>query len=139
MTLGQADFAGTWQITRRIVDRHGAQSGRFDGLADLTPQAAAGLQYREDGTLTLDAGGTFRASRAYVWQFTSDRVLVKFDDGRDFHSFVPTGQAAGTDHPCGQDYYRVTYDFRDWPVWRAVWTVTGPAKDYTMTSLYTRR
>jgi hypothetical protein len=48
------------------------------------------------------------------------------------------GQADGTEHPCGDDHYTVQYDFRSWPQWTAVWQVSGPRKDYTSRSAYTR-
>jgi hypothetical protein len=32
----------------------------------------------------------------------------------------------------------VTYDFTAWPAWSTAWTVTGPAKDYSMASDYRR-
>lgn len=59
-----------------------------------------------------------------------------FDDGRPFHRFCLAQKAEGSDHPCGDDLYRVAYDFSDWPHWQAVWTVVGPRKDYTSTTRY---
>ena len=135
--LGLADFAGEWTVARRIADRHGAQSGRFDGVATLTPQADA-LAYLERGTLHLGPAATFHAERRYLWRFEAGTVAMAFADGRPFHRFVPEGRAAGTDHPCGADLYRVAYDFTGWPAWESRWRVTGPAKDYEMVTLYTR-
>ena len=42
----------------------------------------------------------------------------------------------GAVHDCGADRYRVRYDFRRWPRWRAEWRVTGPAKNYGTVSEY---
>ncbi|KQI69713.1 hypothetical protein AN189_04835 [Loktanella sp. 3ANDIMAR09] len=138
MTLGQQDFAGTWQIARQIDDRHAGQRDTFAGHAVLTPDGADGLRYHETGVLRLGDGQGFRAERVYLWTFGADGIAVRFSDGREFHTFAPDGMAAGTDHPCGADYYRVTYDFTRWPAWQSVWNVTGPAKNYTMTSAYRR-
>ena len=41
------------------------------------------------------------------------------------------------EHHCGQDLYRVSYDFAP-DTWLSVWEVEGPAKDYSMTTRYRR-
>jgi hypothetical protein len=128
------DFLGSWQAQRTILDRLGAP-GRFDGLARLSPDGE-GLHYREEGTLTLGDGPAMTAHRDYLWRQAHDRIEVLFADGRPFHAFVPRGRAPGTDHPCGRDFYRVTYDFTAWPRWTAEWIVTGPAKEYRMLTAY---
>ena len=140
--MSPEDFAGAWQISRRIEDSLAGQTGRFEGEAVLTPDRPGGLTYREDGVLTLGAGPPMRATRVYLWSFApaggDAGVEVRFEDGRPFHAFIPEGQSDGTDHPCGADLYRVRYDFREWPLWEARWRVTGPRKAYEMTSLYHR-
>ncbi len=132
--LHLSDFLGTWSLDRIIEDRLGPP-GRFEGLARLTPDGD-GLRYHEEGTLRLADGPAMAAHRLYLWRPLGDRVEVLFSDGRPFHSFAPSGRAAGTDHPCGRDLYRVTYDFTAWPRWTAEWAVTGPAKDYRIVSAY---
>ncbi|MBP1805534.1 DUF6314 family protein [Rubellimicrobium aerolatum] len=127
------DFLGQWRIARIIDDRLGPP-GRFDGAARFTPDGE-GLRYREEGTLRL-GGLTLAAHRDYLWRADEGGIAVLFPDGRPFHRFRPEGRAAGTDHPCGRDLYRVAYDLTSWPDWAAEWTVTGPAKDYTMVSRY---
>lgn len=112
--------------------------GEFAGHAVLTPVAKDMLDYHEAGQMRFGAAPPMQATRRYRWQFGPDLVQVRFADGRDFHSFVPAGQVAGTDHPCGADHYRVVYDFTRWPDWRATWDVTGPRKDYTSVTDYMR-
>ena len=129
------DFAGFWTLDRTIEDRLSGRPGRFHGTARLTPDAE-GLRYREEGTLTLGDGPSLAAHRDYLWRADGDAIGVLFPDGRPFHRFMPSGRAPGTDHPCGADLYRVLYDLAGWPAWTAEWTVRGPAKDYTMGSLY---
>ena len=136
--LGAADFEGVWTLERKIKDRKGAMNGTLAGQAVLAGDGADRLIYREIGLLTLDSGAKLQAERRYRWEFATGRVQISFDDGRPFHDFMPQGQAAGSDHPCGADHYSVLYDFTRWPQWQAVWTVTGPRKDYTSTSLYRR-
>lgn len=134
--LELSDFLGTWRVERSIEDRLGPP-GRFEGLARLLPEGD-GLRYREEGRLTLGDGPAMAAHRDYLWRGAGDRIEVAFADGRPFHAFLPAGRAPGTDHPCGRDLYRVTYDLTAWPRWTAEWTVTGPAKDYRMLSAYER-
>ncbi|MFO8126084.1 DUF6314 family protein [Yoonia sp.] len=139
MALGAEDFQGVWALRRTIVDRRDGQNGVLQGQAVFTATDANHLIYHETGTLTLEAGATLEATRRYLWEFSKGEVVVTFADGRPFHRFVPSGHAAGTDHPCGADVYKVRYDFTAWPDWIAVWTVTGPRKEYVSTSTYQRR
>ena len=132
------DFAGHWQIDRIITDRLGGQEGRFDGTAIVSLLGPDRLDYVETGQLQIGSGPVMAATRQYRWSFQAGMVQVAFDDGRPFHSFAPGVSGAGTDHLCGRDLYRVTYGFSDWPVWTAVWQVSGPRKDYALESRYWR-
>ena len=134
--LGPDDFAGRWVLQRQIDDRFGGQTGEMSGEAVFSADAD-GLIYRETGQMRLGTGPLMTAQRRYLWRFGDD-VEVLFDDGRPFHRFAAKGNGAGTDHPCGDDIYRVAYDFTAWPVWSAVWAVIGPRKDYTSQSRYLR-
>lgn len=135
--LPLSGFQGDWRIQRRIDDRLSGRPGRFEGMARLTPEGD-GLRYREEGRLWLGDGPGFPAHRSYLWLRGDTAIEVRFEDGRPFHAFRPEGRAPGTDHPCGRDLYRVTYDFTGWPIWSSEWIVTGPAKDYVMTSVHER-
>lgn len=136
--LGRADFEGHWRLERQIDDRRAGQTGTFRGSANLRAAGEDALHYAEAGQMKLGQGPLMTAERRYHWQIAPDLVIVSFDDGRPFHSFRPEGTVAGTDHPCGEDFYTVRYDFSRWPRWEAIWTVRGPRKDYTSTSVYTR-
>ena len=138
MMLRAADFEGAWQLTRQIDDRLAGQVAEMDGKAGFKLDVPDALTYVETGQLRIAGGPPFEARRRYVWSFVDDRVFVTFDDGAPFHSFAPKGKGVGTDHPCGDDFYRVTYDFTAWPTWRATWDVRGPRKDYTSVSVYMR-
>lgn len=132
MTIpGLTEFAGRWHLTRRIDDRRAGQVGQFTGVAEFAPDDE-GLAYRETGTLHLGAAA-FQAERRYLWRAGPGGIAVYFDDGRFFHTIGP--RAA---HWCDPDEYNVEYDFDGWPRWRAVWSVRGPRKDYTLDSHYTR-
>ncbi|WP_296424170.1 DUF6314 family protein [Yoonia sp.] len=130
------DFAGGWQLRRMIADRLTGQDGQLTGTAHFADAGQGRLKYTETGQLRLGHGPVLAATRSYFWQFADDRVAVTFADGAAFHSFAPAGHAAGTDHPCGADFYTVRYDFTRWPEWQATWVVTGPRKDYSSVSVY---
>lgn len=134
--LGLAAFAGCWRLQRRITDRMAGQVGHLTGQAVFTPDGPDRLDYHETGTLRIGDGAPMAATRAYLWIFDAGGVAVRFADGAAFHRFTPAGHAAGSDHLCGADLYRVAYDFTRWPAWRATWVVHGPRKDYTSVSDY---
>lgn len=131
------DFEGVWSIWRRIEDTLGAQSGTFQGSANIAPDGENHV-YGERGTLTLETGATFTSERRYIWRAAGPgRISAFFDDGRAFHEIALDGRTDAT-HLCPPDTYRVSYDFAAWPIWRATWQVTGPRKDYRMTATYQR-
>ena len=132
------DFMGDWRVLRRVDDRRAGQHGLFEGTARIVAEGQ-GARYREEGTLRLGGGPPLAASRDYLWLPDGDGIAVRFADGGFFHRFTPLGRAPGTDHACGQDLYRVTYDVAAWPAWTAEWAVTGPAKNYVMATRYARR
>ena len=132
MPRGLQDFIGEWTLTRTIEDRLGPP-GHFTGTAVLEPDAP-GLSYTETGQLTLGDGPTFQAERRYLWRANGPLIDVVFSDHRPFHRFDPNMGGEGERHYCDPDVYDVIYDFSDWPRWATTWTVTGPRKDYVMTS-----
>ena len=135
--MSPADFAGVWQVGRIITDRLAGQVGRFDGQAVLSA-AGTDLTYEEAGRLQMGQGAVMTATRRYHWAFRDGLVVVTFADHGPFHSFQPGVSGAGTDHSCGSDLYRVKYGFSEWPVWTAVWQVSGPRKEYSLDSRYWR-
>ncbi|MDR9428009.1 MAG: DUF6314 family protein [Salibaculum sp.] len=133
--LGAADFRPGFRFAREIEDALTGQVLRAEGTVCFTPDAA-GLIYAESGRLHLPGRAPMQAERRYLWRFEASGVAVFFEDGRPFHHFVPAGQGAGSDHPCGSDHYRVAYDFTRWPCWTATWRVTGPRKAYVSRTLH---
>jgi hypothetical protein len=131
-------FAGDWEIERDIEDVRGGRTGRFIGRASFAP-AAEGLAYHEEGRLRLGDGPEMTATRDYLWRDGgAGRIEVLFGDGRYFHDFLIDEPEPAAEHACPPDTYRVRYDFRQWPRWRAEWRVTGPRKDYAMVSRFRR-
>lgn len=130
----QSFFAGRWQMIRIIENVTEGIIGEFWGEARFEPDGT-GLTCRENGVLRF-RGTDYHAERASLWRFPGGgRVEVRYEDGRPFHDFIADDPEAV--HECGEDLYRVAYDFeRD--AWTSVWEVSGPDKDYQMTTRYRR-
>jgi hypothetical protein len=131
-----ADFEGAWRLARRIEDALAGETWDFAGQARFTP-VPEGLDYVESGTLTGPGGRRMQAERRYLWRDGGEGIDLFFADGRFFHH-IPAAARPEAEHPCGDDLYRVAYDFADWPRWRAEWRVRGPRKDYVLHSSYAR-
>ena len=136
--LSRPDFLGHWALSRRIDDRLTGQSGVFEGMARFMADGDDAAIYDENGLLRLGDATPMTAERRYLWQFAGDCVRVRHADGRDFFTFTPWGRGAEVVHLCDADTYRVIHDFTAWPRWQAIWTVTGPRKDYRMRSAWRR-
>ncbi len=130
-------FIGDWTLSREIEDFAQDRRGRMTGSALFTPEDG-GLRCRETGTLAFDGLPPMATERETLWQASGGWIAVAFADGRPFHRFRPADAAPAARHDCAPDLYLVTYDFARWPDWRAEWRVTGPRKDYRMTTAYTR-
>lgn len=135
--MTEKEFVGRWRFERGIEDARAGQVIRVQGIARFEPRDGHVL-YVEDGELHLPGQAPMRAERRYLWAFDGAEVAVRFDDGRPFHQFRPDGKAEGTAHLCGEDLYKVAYDFTGWPVWTSVWQVQGPRKDYCSRTRYER-
>lgn len=129
-----SDFRGEWRLSRLIESDIVGQSGKFDGITSFIPDAD-GLLYREVGKLVV-GDHEMEAERQYLWREDAGEIVVLFDDGKPFHRFASKQVAAS--HYCDPDTYNVTYDFSKWPAWSSRWRVTGPRKNYVMTSAYRR-
>ncbi len=135
MTPELSQFKGQWALSREIFHDDGAKAV-FEGHA-VWAEGQGGYLYREEGALHIAGHGPVTAERNYIWRVaTAGGIDVCFDDGRPFHHIGV--QATGDRHWCDPDTYVVEYDFSDWPKWRSEWAVTGPRKNYRMSSFYTR-
>ncbi len=130
------DFTGAWQLTRTIADDRQKLTGEFRGTAVFRP-VDDGLTYHETGALKYGDGTPVTATQRHIWRKHPSGIAINFDDDRPFHLIGPGLMPQGT-HDCAPDVYRVAYDFTGWPIWTAEWHVSGPRKDYVMTSTYHR-
>ena len=145
-------LAGDWDVVREIADHRTGQAGSFRGRASFRPAAAgqaaaAGqpggldgrvLNFTEHGELRF---GSHRgpASRTLRYYGRSDGSAdVRFADGREFYRLDLSYGSSKAAHPCRADRYVVTVTRLSADTFSEVWRVTGPAKDYDMTTVYTR-
>jgi len=127
---------GNWNINRVIDDRHADQQAFFTGHASFE-EADLLLMYGEDGELSI--GSTkMRASRRYIWLLEGENIKVSYENGLPFHEFKVSDGKAKAKHLCGDDIYYAEYSFYLQDSWRVIWTVNGPRKDYTSTTVYSR-
>ena len=126
-------LAGQWSLDRQIRHADGRENS-FIGKAVFTRSGSRLIQ-EESGLLQLD-DQALEARQRLVWKQAGPSLRVHFADMRPFHEFSLGVTNPEAVHDCPPDRYHVAYDFAHWPIWRSVWTVTGPRKDYVMRSTY---
>lgn len=122
---------GEWQLSRTIDDRLSGQQSRVDGWLSLEAVSPDRIRWEEQG-LWHQADGDVEVRRR-LWVVREEHTKgwwVRFEDDRDFHPWTPGEPVV---HPCGADTYRglVLGTLERWSV---QWDVTGPAKDYVMST-----
>jgi hypothetical protein len=124
-------LVGDWTLARSIDDRLTGQQSRIDGTLSLGVVSPGRIRWEEQGRwhqphADIDV-------RRGLWVVRDEEAgawWVRFDDDRDFHPWTPDEPVV---HPCGADTYRGLV--RGTPDrWTIEWEVTGPAKDYSMTT-----
>lgn len=133
--LGLADLVGVWGLERWIDDHRAGQGIAVSGMAEIAPHGAGAL-YDERAEMHLPGQPPLTATRRYLLEGDGPALRFLFEDGRYFHVLDLAVPAPRCHHDCPPDSYDVAYDFAAWPEWRATWRVTGPRKDYTMTTTY---
>jgi hypothetical protein len=133
----RAFLSGRWRIARRIGDARLGIVGRLTGYATFTP-SPDGLIHDENGDLNF---GDYRGPVTRRYHLMIDRPSageVLHVDGRLFHRL---DLAAGRDeilHQCGHDEYRGRYRVMDKDRFAVTWHVTGPRKQYRLSTVHTR-
>jgi hypothetical protein len=128
-------LVGTWRLSRVIDDRLAGAQSLIDGELSLTVVTPDRIRWEEQGQWHQPTGDV--AVHRGLWLVRGERTdawWVRFEDERDFHPWLP-GEAVV--HPCAPDTYRGVV--RGTPErWTVEWDVTGPAKDYSMSTELTR-
>ncbi|QPF92636.1 DUF6314 family protein [Bradyrhizobium commune] len=133
-------FVGSWSFDRVIEGQ-----ATMRGIAVFTPLDTERLVYREQGDLTLANGTALQAEREYIFASRDGgfEVFFKENPPRLFHvislSASLRGEPSGSaGHLCNRDYYQSTYSFLADGRFVIRHVVSGPRKDYTMVTTYTR-
>jgi hypothetical protein len=155
---------GIWTLQRKIDSRHASMpGGTFKGFAHFHPRAptadpyAAEYLYMEEGTLKMDNGLSFPATRRYIYRYNegTDTITAWFagDDGFTAGALFNTwefyppedtyhGWFARGHHWCDPDTYKNNCEFRfrgaSLETFGITYDVSGPKKDYSHESWYSR-
>jgi hypothetical protein len=127
-------LTGRWRIEREL--HHGDARGRFDGVAEFTPNAT-GLVWDETGELVFGghSGTAWRRLRVIPgpvgWE-------VRFADGRLFHPIDLSRSAFQVRHDCSPDLYLGRVEILAADAFDVTWIVTGPAKNQRIFSRYSK-
>lgn len=134
VTLDPTTLIGTWEFARSIEDRLSGEATSVEGVATFVPEDRW-IRWHEDGTW-FRAAEPVAVRRTLRIEERDGDWFVTFEDGRDFHPWL---LRSGFIHPCGHDTYAgLLAPGTDAAQWRLTWSVSGPAKDYTMRTTYTR-
>lgn len=131
-----------WHFKRRIIHHHSNQVANIEGTAawQAMPGADAErtLLYHEAGVIQL-ANYTGKASQTYRFDFPCDAIAeVYFNDGRFFYTLDLTSSHCDIHHLCGADTYDGRVDAISETEHHQIWRVTGPRKDYTSHTTFSR-
>lgn len=135
-------LAGAWTIRREII----GAGARFSGEAAFRPLDDGRLAYAEHGRLDLPDGTSLKGEQSYFFTPADDGFAVHFDETppRLFHDvslqvLADGGFAGEATHLCVDDIYSSRYLFLPDGSFETTHVVSGPKKDYTVRSIYTRR
>ncbi|MGD7654255.1 MAG: DUF6314 family protein [Verrucomicrobiales bacterium] len=139
-----AFFEGEWSLQRSIC---GSYAGSFSGSARFSadPQNPRCLHYREAGKMNTADGGRFDSSQIYQFHLHHDRIGVLKNERSEWSAMHDLNFAAEHGlavarhiHLCGADYYKVEYRVDFSGKFEVGYSVSGPAKDYSIQSTYSR-
>ena len=135
-------LAGDWDVVREIADHRGGCAGEFRGRASFRPApdrpGCSVLDFAERGELRF-GGHRGPASRSLRYHGRANGAAdVRFADGRAFFRLDLRSGMCSAVHRCRADRYAVTVTWLSQDCFTEIWRVTGPDKDYDMTTVYTR-
>jgi hypothetical protein len=135
-------LAGDWDVVREIADHRSGRAGRFRGRASFRPTTdsprSCALDFAEQGELRI-GGHRGPAARSLRYHGRADGSAdVRFADGRAFFRLDLRSGSCRAVHPCRADRYAVTVTWLSPDCFTEIWRVTGPEKDYDITTVYTR-
>ena len=126
-----ADFFGSWDVRRTIVDRLAKATYRFEGSGTVSQSS-----FVETGMVHWGAT-SLKGERSYGLQVAGGGLEILFPDGR---LFVTLGDepVQSVYHLCGDDHYAGRFYFEADGGWAEAWRVKGPRKNYASLARYRR-
>jgi hypothetical protein len=143
-------WGGASDVTKKLIgswsfDRVIEGQATMQGVAVFTPLDSGWLAYCEQGYLKLANGITVQAEREYFFSNSDGGFSVFFreDPPRLFHEISLSASSGGelsghARHLCKRDDYQSAYMFLPDGTFVVRHVVSGPSKDYTMNTIYTR-
>lgn len=119
---------GRWMFDRTIDDRFAGEQSRVTGTTEFASEPDGRIRWSETGVMEWQ-GKRLPVSRTLFIEPRETGWFVTFHDGRDFHPWATDEEV---EHPCGADFYRGLIEPSPSGPWHITWSVSGPAKDYTM-------
>lgn len=134
---------GTWQYIRSITNvRDAALSGEAIGQGIFTNTDQSELFYTELGCFTTKNGNQLKTSNAYFYVYNKSTNRLEKYFAIDLHTkgdlFYVLGSDKTAEHHCGQDIYKAHYELLAPSELVINYSVTGPRKNYTSRTVYTR-
>jgi hypothetical protein len=133
---------GRWRLQRVITDELHRVTMSAEGHAVFEQRTPGTLHYVETGKLLVGEAPAGDIRQTYDYLIEPDaphRAQVCFSDGRPFHTLdLSTGEAKSVQHVCVRDLYVGDFVVMSGDRWRMQWRVTGPRKDHSIVSEFTR-
>lgn len=130
-------LAGKWDLDRQIVDRPTRLEGRFLGVGWFHP-AAGDLRYEERGWLRMGVHQGRARHRLRLRPGEDGQADMTFADGSPFHHLDLRSGSWHVAHDCGEDRYLGSYLVHSCSAWEVTWTITGPHKEASLSTVYRR-
>jgi len=135
-------LAHYWYFQRRVIHQYTSQVAYIDGTASWQntdeSDTVQSLLYHETGVIRLE-NYTGTATQTYRYAFPSHTVAeVYFNDGHFFYTLDLTTSHCKIQHLCREDVYHGVFDAISETTYQQIWRVTGPRKDYTSRTTFSR-
>lgn len=132
--LAPPQLVGTWLLERQIHDFHHNRHGYASGIAEMNLAPDGSVAWLEYGDLKYDERVTQFRRLLELRQDSDDEWGVWFENGTWFHDWSATDFV----HTCSPDRYAGRVRISSESSWTLTWQVSGPSKEYTLTTTYKR-
>ncbi|MES2215346.1 MAG: DUF6314 family protein [Pseudomonadota bacterium] len=137
-------FNGRWAITRGAVNNTTNKTflrAKGEARFSFAENNSNRLKYDENLKIIYkDYYSPINGRQSYVYDYDEDsNVITKhFSDGRVFYVLNTLENTITGSHICDMDIYKAKYLIINQTNFIASYTVLGPHKDYTITTIYSK-